>query len=220
MITARYARYMVIVFDVNGTLLDLTVVHRWFDERSSETGTGSRWFAELVRLSLLSSITNRYRPFPDLALDAYSTILGHADGARETVELLASLPVHADVPRILDRLEGDGHRLVALTNSPLGMARAQLAVGGIADRFETVLSVDMVQRFKPDPLVYRTAAARLAVPIPSMTMVAAHDWDVAGAVAAGSRGIYVNRSGERYPDSFPRPDAVIERMDDLPDVLA
>jgi 2-haloacid dehalogenase len=36
-------------------------------------------------------------------------------------------------------------------------------------------------------------------------MVAAHDWDIAGAMAAGCAGVFVQRSGQLFSSAFAPP---------------
>ena len=60
---------------------------------------------------------------------------------------------------------------------------------------EHVMSVETVQRFKPHPTTYQYAAEQLDVPIGAITMVAAHDWDVNGAMLAGANAAFIERPG-------------------------
>ena len=64
------------------------------------------------------------------------------------------------------------------------------------DRFEQVLSADMVKRLKPAPEPYRLAAERLGVPVGQVLLVAAHAWDIAGAARAGCATAFVARPGK------------------------
>lgn len=111
--------------------------------------------------------------------------------AAELVGHMTRLPPHPDVPGALASLQGN--RLVTLTNGSLQAATAQVANAGLDGYFERALSVDAVERFKPDPEVYRYAARECGVDIDRMLLVAAHDWDVAGAQAAGAAGCFVRR---------------------------
>jgi 2-haloacid dehalogenase len=38
-----------------------------------------------------------------------------------------------------------------------------------------------------------------------MVMVAAHDWDIAGAVTAGLDGVFIERQGQIYSPAFAAP---------------
>jgi 2-haloacid dehalogenase len=107
---------------------------------------------------------------------------------------MLELPAHPDVPDALSRLRSAGFPLATLTNSSPEMARAQLENAGVLDLFDEVLSVQEVRRYKPAPEPYRMAASRLGVDPPEMRMVAAHDWDVWGAMRAGCAAGYVARS--------------------------
>jgi 2-haloacid dehalogenase len=118
------------------------------------------------------------------------------------------LPPHPEVPDSLMRLKHAGIRLAALTNSPPAMAEAQLTSAGLIEYFDDVLSVDTVKKFKPAQEVYRTAAQTLGVDTPDMLMVAAHDWDIAGAMTAGCRGAFIARPGMVLNPLYPAPDIV------------
>ena len=85
--------------------------------------------------------------------------------------------------------------------------RAQLENAGLIELFDHVLSVDEVGRFKPAPEPYLMAAERLGVEPGEMRMVAAHDWDVWGAMRAGCAAAYIARGDAPFAVGEP-PDVV------------
>jgi len=201
----------IIVFDVNETLLDLSPVRAWFTSRFGEHPDASMWFGELLRLSFISATTDRYAPFPELAAAALATTaartgtsIGDGD-ISHIVGVFTTLPAYKDVAPGLDLLHAAGFTTAALTNSPQATAEAQLANAGISDRFNRIMSVEMANRFKPHRSVYEAAATALGVPTSAMAMVAAHDWDITGAIAAGCDGIFITRPGQTYSPAFPEP---------------
>jgi 2-haloacid dehalogenase len=92
-------------------------------------------------------------------------------------------------------LRAAGYRQVTLTNSPLDVVRAQLAFAGLIDLFDDVLSADEVRQLKPGPAPYQMVAERLGVDIGEVRLIAAHSWDVSGALAAGACAAFVTRPG-------------------------
>lgn len=215
-----------IVFDVNETLLDLSPIKEWFSVRFGDQPTAAAWFAELLRLSFVSSVTDRYTPFPDLAPPSLATVAEGVgievtrDDANRIREIFMTLPPHTEVASSLDRLAAAGFRIAALTNSPQSTAERQLDQAGIADRFDLVLSVDMVRRFKPHRSVYLAAAEKLGTAPASCVMVAGHDWDIAGAMAAGFHGVFVARSGASYSSAFPAPTATVDDISEAVTLIA
>lgn len=201
----------IIVFDVNETLLDLSPVRIWFLERFADQPDASSWFSELLRLSFVSSVLDRYRPFPELAAAALATSAERCGSSIEDGDIshiggvFTTLPAHPDVVEGLDALIDAGFTTVALTNSPPETAEHQLATAGIADRLDTIMSVEMVRRFKPHRSVYEAAATSLGVSTTELVMVAAHDWDIAGAMVAGCDGVFISRPGQVYSPSFDPP---------------
>jgi 2-haloacid dehalogenase len=201
----------IIVFDVNETLLDLAPVRNWFADRFGNEPNAAMWFGELLRLSFVSAATGQYVPFPELATSALATSaerFGASIGDGDVSHIggvLTTLPAHADVPEGLGLLGDSGFSLVALTNSPLQTANTQLTNARIAHLFDSIMSVEMVGRFKPHHSVYEAAATALGVTTSELVMVAAHDWDIAGSMVAGCDGVFVSRPGQLYSPSFAPP---------------
>jgi 2-haloacid dehalogenase len=127
----------------------------------------------------------------------------------------ASLPPHADVSPALRRLRAAGYRTVAFTNSSLALVERQLEASGLASDFDDVVSVEKTGSFKPEAKVYRYVADRVARAPNELRLVAAHDWDTHGALAAGLLAAYINRSGAPYHPLYQRPDVFADEMTSL-----
>jgi len=204
----------VIVFDVNETLLDLSALDHHFQHAFGNAVARQEWFAQLLRSAMIATLTNTYHDFTTLAGAALDMV-----AARREVRLSANtragildqmrhLPPHPEVQVSLERLHDAGLRLAALTNSAPAAAEAQLSNAGLKEFFEQIISVDAVKRYKPAPEPYRWAAERLGVNIGDMRLVAAHDWDVAGAMKAGCKAAFVARPGMVLNPLMPQPDII------------
>jgi len=79
---------------------------------------------------------------------------------------------------------------------------------GLIDLFEHVLSADEVKRLKPAAEPYRMAAERFGVPISEVRLVAAHAWDIAGAMSMGCKAAFVARPGMVLDPLHAQPDIV------------
>ncbi len=217
--------HRVVVFDVNETLLDLAPIRRGFAELFGDERLAGDWFRTLLQLSFVSVIVEDHRPFTELAAAAFDMTAQRIDRSVDPAERdavlgrIRELPPHPDVLPAIERLAAAGIPMAALTNSPQATAEAQLTNAGIAPFLSHIMSVDLVGRFKPHPSVYRTAAARLAIPIDHMVMVAAHDWDVAGAMHAGAAGAFVARPGQVLSPLQPEPAFVVADLGQLADAL-
>ena len=99
-------------------------------------------------------------------------------------------------------------RLGALTNSTAQTAQAQLKHAGLYDFFEQILSAHAVRRLKPAPEPYLMAARAFDVDASNVRLVAAHSWDVIGAMRAGCRAAFVARPGMVLDPLAERPDIV------------
>lgn len=203
-----------LIFDVNETLLDLSALDPHFRRVFGDAGVRGVWFDLMIHSAMLSVITDNYHDFGAVAKGALEGVAART-GVRLTdadkkaiLEQIRALPPHPDVTEALSLLRDAGVRLAALTNSALNVAEAQLQNAGLTGYFERVLSADTVKRLKPAPEVYRHAAAELGVLIPELRLVAAHGWDVAGALHAGCQAAFVARPGKVLDPLALQPDII------------
>jgi 2-haloacid dehalogenase len=202
------------VFDVNETLLDLAAMDPHFERVFGAAALRTTWFAQMIQSALVATVTGSYSRFGDHAVAALRMLAEQTgvqlrDDDRDAIAgQLRQLPAHPEVPGALRRLREAGFRLAALTNSTLEVARAQLENAGLVDLFDEVLSADAVRRLKPAAEPYRMAAERLGVDVGEVRLVAAHAWDVAGALRAGCAAAFVARPGKVLDPLVERPDVV------------
>lgn len=214
-----------LVFDVNETLLDLGALDEPFERVFGDGSVRGQWFGQLLQSALVTTVTDDYRDFGVIAraaLQMVATRRGRRLSDDETSEILGTvrrLPPHPEVPDALERLRAGGYRLATLTNSTEEAARAQLDHAGLAPLFERILSADSVRRLKPAPEPYRMAARELGVEVGELRLVAAHAWDMAGALRAGCQAAFVARPGMVLDPLAPEPDLVAADLTELADRL-
>jgi 2-haloacid dehalogenase len=202
------------VFDVNETLLDLRALDPHFQRAFGDAGVRQQWFAQFIHNAFVSTITGHYQPFGAIgaaALDMIALRRGVALDPADRMTILSeikTLPPHPEVRSALERLGNAGFRLASLTNSTAEVAKAQLNHAGLADLFEMMLSADDVGRLKPAPEPYRYAAQEMGIEVGQMRLIAAHAWDISGALSAGCAAAFVARPGMILDPLVERPDIV------------
>jgi 2-haloacid dehalogenase len=209
----------VCVFDVNETLLDLRALDPMFTRLFGDGAARREWFAQMIQSALVSTVTGAYATFGQVG-DAALTMLAARRGValadadrRELLGGMRTLPPHPEVRSALEQLRAAGLRLAALTNSTAEVAEAQLGHAGLADLFEQRLSADAARRLKPAREAYHMAAERLGVAPREVRLIAAHAWDIAGALRAGCAAAFVARPGMVLDPLAPQPDIVGPDMD-------
>ncbi len=215
----------VIAFDVNETLLDLRGLDEPFEQVFGDASVRAQWFAQMLQLSFVGIITGEYVDFTTAqhaALQMLAERRGmRLDGADAdlVVDSMRTLPPYQEVRDALLRLRGGGFAVATLTNSPADVATAQLANAGLADCFDKAISADSVRRLKPAREPYAEVARQFDVPIEEVCLVAAHSWDVTGAVAAGCRAAFVRRPGMVPSPLGAQPDIDASDISDVVDQL-
>jgi 2-haloacid dehalogenase len=202
----------VCVFDVNETLLDLAALDPLFERVFGDASVRRLWFNQMLQSAFVATMTDAYVTFGESAAAALRMTEERQgaevseDDRQEILSGLRNLPPHPEVPESLDRLLEAGFRLATLTNSTQEVAETQIENAGLTDRFEQILSADTAKRLKPAPAPYRMAARALEIPERGMRLVAAHAWDVAGALRAGCAAAFVAR--QPFDPLVERPDVV------------
>ena len=215
----------VCVFDVNETLLDLGALDPHFERIFGDASTRQAWFGQFLALWLTEMVTGEYKDFGTIgggALEMVAERQGVNLSDEDKQQILGGmqeLPPHPEVEENLSRLRDAGIRLAALTNSTQQAADEQINNSGFRDYFEQVLSADAVQRLKPALEPYRMAAESLGVEVGQVRLVAAHAWDVVGAMRAGCAAAFVARPGMVLNPLAERPDIVGSDLREVADQI-
>lgn len=204
----------VCVFDVNETLLDMGALDPHFERVFGDASARQTWFEQFLQLWLTEMVTGVYQEFGTIG-GAALKMLAEGQGVEisddEVDEILGTMkemPPHPEVEDGLSRLRNAGFRLATLTNSTQQVGEAQIDNSGLRDYFEQTLSADTVQRLKPAPEPYSMAAESLGVELGEIRLVAAHGWDIVGALRTGCAAAFVNRPGKMLFPTAPRPEVV------------
>ena len=214
-----------LVFDLNGTLTDTGALDPLFASIFGSAERRPEWFMQLIELAMACTATGYFVEFSKLAEGAIG-MLAERHKVAITVEQTAAimsgvrnLPPFPDVKPALEQLRDRGYRLVVLTNSARSGAESTLTNGGVAGYFERILSVEMVQTYKPSPQVYQAAARELGITPSDMMMIAAHNWDTTGAFRAGCQTAFITRPGEVLSSTDPRPGIIARDLLELAEKL-
>ncbi len=211
----------IIVFDLNGTLLDLAVLDSHFARIFGAASYREKWFEQMQVLWMTTIACGTYQPFAKLAQAALEMLaakegvnLSSAD-EKAVASQMAELPAFAEVPQALGQLRAAGFRLVVLTNGARKSALAQLEYAGLKDAFEAVFSTDDVERFKPALEPYLHVAKQLDAKPGKLLLAAAHAWDVAGAQHAGLSSAFVARPRQVLNPLASKPDYTVNDLTEL-----
>ena len=120
-----------------------------------------------------------------------------------------------DAITAIDYVAGLGLRLALASSSPMRLIRSVLSIGGLADRFQVVLSAEDEERGKPDPAVYVSAARELGVPAERCLAVEDSVNGVRSAKDAGMVCVAVPVSGVTH--GFEAADLVLDSIGEFDD---
>jgi len=113
-------------------------------------------------------------------------------------------PLYPEIGALLAELKQQGYLLGIVTNGVPDLQREKLNACGVADLFDAVAVSGEIDCGKPDPGIFRYICGELGVGPADCVMVGDNpERDVAGAIAAGIRSVWVQRNGRardaRYP---------------------
>ncbi len=199
-----------LAFDVYGTLID---THGVVEQLRSTLGESAPAFSRAWRDKQLEYAFRRglmqlYEDFSICTRDAldytcrlYGNPLSDPQ-KRGLLDLYRVLPAFDDVREGLGLLSGAGHRLFAFSNGSADAVKALLAGADIESYFLDVVSVENLRSFKPNPAVYSHFLRRSGSTACDAWLISSNPFDVIGAIAAGMRGAWLQRTQEQLFDPW------------------
>lgn len=214
------------VFDAYGTLFDVHSAVGKYNERLGEVAdqVSNLWRIKQLEYTWLRSLMKKHADFWQVtqdALDYALDVFNIADHQlrNDLIDAYLRLKCYPEVPDALAKLKDSGRQLAILSNGSPAMLAAVVKSSGLEDLVRTILSVEMVGIFKPDPAVYQLAVDRLDVAADEIVFLSANAWDAVGATAFGLRVAWINRFAQR-PERLPfQPVIEIQTLAELPGIL-
>lgn len=225
--TENLERPKVLFFDVNETLLDLTQMKTQVGKAlNGRDDLLSLWFTTMLQYSLVTTASGQYEHFGYIGAAALQMVAKNnginitESQAREViVEALRGLPAHPDVKNALADLKNDGYKLVSFTNSSNAGVKKQFESAGLTDFFDERLSVEDIGKFKPFRETYEWGARKMGIKSNEAMIIAAHGWDVAGALWAGWRAAFISRPGKQIFPLAPKTEINETDLQKVADIL-
>lgn len=187
-----------VLLDVNETLLDLAGLDPVFQGAFGSAEWRTAWFQATLALAMKNTDAGEYHDFGFTGKQALAALAKErgqeipADFAEKLSAAIQTLPLHPDVPEGIRLLRDGGYRVGALANNPAAVVVAQLRHAGVFNSLNVVLSADNTRQLKPGQRAYEYALRETGAEAHETWMVAAHVWDIRGAIAAGLRGAYLS----------------------------
>lgn len=222
-------RPSVLAFDVYGTLIDPfqmeDSLQAFFGVRAKEAT--ELWRSKQLEYSFRRALMKKYESFDVCTAEALRFVSRQLEvpltdkTVRSLLDQYLRLPAYPDVPAALDEFEARGLKLVACTNGTEQAVRGLLDRAGVLARFSTIVSVDPIRTFKPDPAVYEYLAAQVQAAKQMVCLVSSNPFDVIGAKACGLRTAWVQRDPRKIFDPWEfEADLHVHGLGELPEKLS
>lgn len=208
-----------VAFDIYGTLIDTQAVLTRLTELVGDKAPAisQAWRQKQLEYSFRRGLMRDYCDFSVCTRQALIfACREHAVEAREemverAMQAYADLDAFADVPAGLAALHAQGVQLHAFSNGSRAAVQRLLERAGIDHYFRSVVSVEDIRSFKPDPAVYAHLLRSCGVPATQLCMLSSNPFDVLGAAHAGLRNAWLRRDSTSQFDPWERqPDITLE----------
>ncbi len=210
-----------IAFDMYGTVVDVGAVAVACRAIAPDPAAFTAlWRAKQLEYSFLRTLMGTYRDFWRVTGDALDFALMRSglqvtpDQRRRLMDAWLHPTPYPEVAAALPRLTAR-YPLAILSNGSPRMLRLGLERTGLRPHFQSVISVDEVQQFKPSPKVYQLAPKYLKLKKEGILFVSSNSFDVVGAKAFGFTVCWINRTGGPLDPLGPKPDVVVKSFDEL-----
>ncbi|MDN5210681.1 haloacid dehalogenase type II [Fulvivirgaceae bacterium BMA12] len=211
-----------IVFDAYGTLFNISSLddrlHHYYGKKSPEIA--ATWRKKQLEYTWLRTLMEKYEPFSKVTADAlqYACRQHVAEFTRDILDDMMLryqvLSAYPEVVDVLDQLKRK-HHLAVLSNADFKMLKSAVDHNQLSHVFDRVISVDVMNKFKPVPSVYQLAISGLEVDKEYIAFVSTNTWDVAGAKSFGFKTIWLNRNNTITENLDFDPDWTITSLQEL-----
>ncbi len=215
-------RPRVVLLDVFETMLQVNELSNRFVDVGRPAHEWELFFTRALRDGMALTLAGAARPFGEVARAALRTTVRHTLSEQALDHVLngfRELPPHPDVEPALAALARARIPAYAFTHGAAQVACDALDKAGLRTYLRGVLSAEEIHAFKPPARVYQWACRQVDAPVDRVALVAAHSWDVHGAVRAGLVGGLATRLEGAVPDTVARPHVAAERLDVVVDRL-
>lgn len=191
-----------LVFDAYGTLFNVQAVSALAEQLVPGRGEviTQVWRLKQLEYTWLGSLMRGYEDF--WAMTRYSLEFAlSAVGVEPTSQLVdqlrnryLTLDPYPEALTALQQLRQNGLKLAILSNGSPYMLDEATRASGLDRVLDRVISVELVQVYKPDPRVYALAASQLGVTSDQILFVSSNNFDIIGAKNAGLRSVWIRRA--------------------------
>ncbi len=208
-------RYPVVLFDLDGTVVDSgriilasmrhatrTVLGREFSDDELLQNVGGPGLEAQMEALGPGRTTELVRVYREHNEPLHATLEGF-DGIEETLETLRAR----------------GHRLGIVTAKRRSTVELAFARLPLAHLFDTVVGGDETERHKPDPEPLQLALERLGAPPTTAAYVGDSPYDMQAARAAGLYAVGVTWGGIHDRAALSDADVIVERAGELLDLV-
>lgn len=205
----------IVVFDIIGTCFSLEKPRQQLIKLGAPSCALELWFAQALRDAFALSHAGGYQPLKEI-LQAqlprtFKTFEIESDSEQfsQVIKTLGELELQPKAKEAFEVLNESGWKIVALTNGSKDSTHNLLERAGVQQYFSEVYSCDAIAITKPHPDVYHMIQADS---LENVWLIAAHAWDIAGAMRVGMKTAFVSQLEKSYLEVYPQPQIAVENL--------
>jgi pyrophosphatase PpaX len=204
-------RYPVVLFDLDGTVIDTGSIILASMRHAVETVIGGEYSDEQLMAAVGGpGLEAQMQALdPERVDELVRVYRAHNEPLHETISAFEGMPA------VLDELKDRGHRLGIVTAKRRATVELAFARIPIEHLFETVVGGDETERHKPDPQPLQLALERLGAQPGDAAYVGDSPFDMQAAKAAGCFAIGVSWGRIHTAEKLEDADVVIHAAEEL-----
>jgi pyrophosphatase PpaX len=204
-------RYPIVLFDLDGTVIDTGAIILASMRHAAETVIGGEYSDEQLMAAVGGpGLEAQMQALDPARVDELVRVYReHNEPLHDTISVCAGMDV------VLDELKDRGHRLGIVTAKRRMTVDLAFARIPIEHLFDTVVGGDETDRHKPDPAPLRLALERMGATPEQAAYVGDSPFDMQAAKAAGLHAIGVSWGRIHGAEKLTDADVVIHAAEEL-----
>jgi len=221
----KISNIKVCAFDAYGTCFDINSAAKVIKNKIGKSWLefSNTWRTTQLEYTWLRSLMKNHKDFWKVTQDSlHYAMKVHKINPKyksELLKLYKKLDAYPELKETLEYLKKRKIKTCVLSNGTPQLLKLLTNKAGIKNLFHSIISIEKVKIYKPDPKVYQLVTKQYKCKPKEVCFLSSNSWDVVGSRSYGFQSIWVNRLNKNFDNLDFKPKKIINNLLELKKII-